>query len=100
MEKQMKKQIKGYITFRDTYGRQEFDFLTYDPTQFAHNDRIVVRQETIEVEIPDDFDPRPEQVRMLQEQQQKVRAEMSARINELQERINKLLALEMTVEAE
>lgn len=96
----MKKQIKGYITFRDAYGKQEFDFLTYNPTQFAHNDRVVIREETIEVEIPDDFDPRPAQVEMLQEQQRKVRAEMSARINELQERINKLLALEMTVEAE
>jgi hypothetical protein len=96
----MKKEIKGYITFRDAYGRQEFDFLTYNPTQFDHNDRIVIREETIEVEIPDDFDPRPEQVRMLQEQQQKVRAQMVSRINELQDRINKLLALEMTVEAE
>ena len=42
----------------------------------------------------DDFDPRPEQIAALRAEQQAIRAKLSARINELQQQINNLLALE------
>jgi hypothetical protein len=55
-----------------------------------------VADHTIEVDLPEDFDARPQAVAILREQQAKVRAEMSEQINTLQRQINSLLALEMT----
>ena len=50
----------------------------------------------IEIEIPDDFDPRPQQIAALEQQKQKVMAEFSVTLEDLNEKINKLQALEYT----
>ena len=52
----------------------------------------------IEIEIPDDFDPRPQQIAALEQQKQKVMAEYSVTLEDLNEKINKLQALEYTNE--
>jgi hypothetical protein len=55
---------------------------------------LLAREHSIEVELPDDFDPRAVQVEALKAEQNRIRGEMSARITQLQEQINKLTAIE------
>lgn len=95
--------IKGYITWREAPSwavdrGPEIDFLTYDPRtiEVSSRPRVVVAEHTIEVEVPDDFDPRPEQIARLKAQKAELRAKFSAAVQELDDRINSLLALEMS----
>ena len=71
------------VVFSDTKGME-----TADP------DWTLIRAHEITVDVPDDFDPRPHKIAALREQQNKVRAEMLKKINDLQEQINKLSAIE------
>jgi hypothetical protein len=96
----VKKQINGFITWEPSpYGdKPSIDFYTYDPTKMEHrkgSGMVVVREHSFEVEIPDDFDPRPAQIAALDEQITKTRAEFTKRITELQEQKSRLLCIEM-----
>lgn len=90
--------IKGYLYHvqYDYQERHEFQVVFNDSAAMpkASPDWVLLREHEFTVEVPDDFDPRPAKVACLQEMQRKVRAEMMARVNELQEQINKLTALE------
>jgi hypothetical protein len=97
--------IKGWLYFKaaskfSKSGEPVIAFLPFDP-KYASADTwgVPVREHSIEVEIPDDFDPRPQQVAALDAEISKVRAEFTARINELQEQKARLLAIEYVAEA-
>ena len=49
---------------------------------------------TIETDIPDDFDPRPGMVKALREQRKAAEREFAAKVMEIDQRINSLLAIE------
>lgn len=76
-------------------GQPVITFLPFQP-QYASADTwgVPVREHSIEVEIADDFDPRPQQIAALDAQIEKTRAEFSARIAELQEQKARLLCIE------
>jgi hypothetical protein len=99
----MKHQIAGFVTYhapRSWETEPTIDFKTYDPRQFDHmKDYAVVCEQTIEVEVPDDFDPRPQLVAALVAEKQKIRAEFAAKVTALDAQINQLLCLENTAEA-
>ena len=52
----------------------------------------------IEIEVPDDYDPRAQKITALEKQKQNVMAEYQKTVTEINERINKLQALEYTNE--
>lgn len=56
---------------------------------------VLVKPHDFEIEIPDDFDPRPQQVAALQAEKIKVRAELGKRLMDLDAQISKLLAITM-----
>lgn len=87
--------IDGFITWRHTawMDHPEVGFLTYDPRNFDH-DCVAIRPHSIEVEVPDDFDPRPAQVAALREKREKAAATFSAYVAEIDASIAKLLAIE------
>jgi len=58
--------------------------------------RAYVCEQKIEIEVPDDFDPRTQQIAALMEQKQKVMADYQKTVTEINERINKLQAIEHT----
>lgn len=49
---------------------------------------------TITFEVPDNFDPRPDQIKALEAQREAMRAEFSRRCTEIERQINSLLAIE------
>jgi hypothetical protein len=51
------------------------------------------REHSFEVELPDDFDPRPSKLAALEAQKARIRADFHSRIAEIDEQISKLQAL-------
>jgi hypothetical protein len=93
----MKTVIKGFIHYRKPRwdGEKEFEFFGYDLTdnESAYG-RVMVQAHEFEVELPDDFDPRPQQVQALEKEMQKVRADFAARVTEIERQISTLTCLE------
>jgi hypothetical protein len=73
----------------------------YEVLSFKASDdsfRTYVGEQEIEIEVPDDYDPRGQKITALEKQKQNVMAEYQKTVTEINERINKLQALEYTNE--
>ncbi len=55
-----------------------------------------VGAQEIEVEVPDSYDPRAQKIAALEKQRQKIMADYQKTVNEINERISKLQAIEYT----
>lgn len=93
----MKVQIKGYITYEKPWRKDDhgFKLMSFDPTGVSTG-YVLVREQMFEVEVPDNFDPRPQMVQELEAEKEKARADFAKRVMEIDKRINELLALEHT----
>ena len=93
----MKVQIKGYVCYDKQWkkGDHGFRLLGFDQTGSGIGD-VLVREQMFEVEVPDNFDPRPQMVKELEAEKEKARADFAKRVMEIDKRINELLALEHT----
>jgi hypothetical protein len=60
--------------------------------------RTYVGEQEVEVEVPDNYDPRAQQIAALEKQKQKVMADFQKSVAEINERISKLLAVEFSEE--
>ena len=58
--------------------------------------RTYVGEQEIEIEVPDNYDPRAQQIAALEKQKQQVMADFQKSVAEINERISKLQALEYT----
>jgi hypothetical protein len=57
---------------------------------------LYIGEQEIEIEVPDDYDPRPQQIAALEKQKQKAMADYQKSVTEINDRISKLQALEYT----
>jgi len=53
-------------------------------------------EQEIEIEVPDNYDPRAQQIAALEKEKQKVMADYQKTVTEINDRISKLQALEYT----
>ena len=93
----MKQVIKGYVYYIK-YDFSETPHLEWSKSSDmgeSDPDWALVGPHNFEVECPDDFDPRPQQVAAIDAAINKTRAEFQKRITELQDQRNKLMCLEM-----
>jgi hypothetical protein len=58
--------------------------------------RTYVGEQEIEIEVPDDYDPRAQKIAALEKHKQKVMADYHKTVTEINDRISKLQALEYT----
>jgi hypothetical protein len=58
--------------------------------------RTYVGEQEIEIEVPDNYDPRAQKIAALEKHKQKVMADYQKTVTEINERISKLQALEYT----
>ena len=58
--------------------------------------RAHVCEQEIEIEVPDNFDPRAQQIDALEKEKQRVMAEYQMTVTKINDRISKLQALEFT----
>ncbi len=56
-------------------------------------DRTYVCEQEIEIEVPDNYDPRAQQIEALEKQKQKVMADFTKTVTEINNRINNLKAI-------
>lgn len=95
----MQIELKGFIV----YGHYEHEARWGEKPyfRFSHFELsegfVTVRAETLIVEVPDDFDPRPEMVRMLEAEKKKAEAAFAKKIHDLNAQIQSLLAIESSV---
>ena len=91
-------EIKGFVFCRLICGKPEFELLPWDCRTWdalSVDGRVFVKEHLTTVEVPDDFDPRPQQVAALEAEKQKARAEFHARVTEIDRQIQSLLAIEV-----
>lgn len=93
----MQIEIKGFIV----YGCYEHEARCGDEPYFSFKDYepsgesfVTVRPETLSLEVPDDFDPRPEMVERLKAEKERIKAEFQARVTQIDAQIQSLLAIE------
>ena len=89
---------KGYA--RDSEGRANYCApQVWEPTVWKcqvgdSSERIFVSAQTVTVEVPTDFDPRPQMVAALEAQKRQAAADYHKLMTDLNRQINELLALE------
>ena len=99
----MKITVKGFVFWKKGYQEEGvFELLPWDCREWGEDNnggRVFVKEHTTEVEIPDDFDPRPHQVAAFIAEKQKARADFLKRVTEIDRQIQSLLAIEHEVPA-
>jgi hypothetical protein len=92
----MKVKITAHIFYNkfvwDDKGKFEIFSFKFDDD----DSRTYVGQIEIEVDVPDNYDPRAQQIAALEKKKQKVMADFQKTVNEINERISNLQALEYT----
>jgi hypothetical protein len=80
--------------YKSEYVQTPRYFMSDIPHHQHSPDFVMVREIEVEADIPDDFDPRPQQIAALRGQKEKLQAEAQLKINNIDEQIQKLLCLE------
>jgi len=72
----------------------EFQVFSFKLDDAEH--RTYVCEQEVEIEVPDNYDPRAQQIAALEKQKQNVMADYQKMVTEINERISNLQALEYT----
>jgi len=92
----MKKTIKGFLhysTWVCTLG--EIRFYESDMSDVPSLDVVLIKPHEFEVDIPDDFDPRPAQIKALEAKEKEAAAAFYSMQVDIQRQISQLQALEV-----
>lgn len=91
---------KGYPTnsagLTDFYSEQVWAPVVWKCQVDNDSERIFVGEQSVSVEVPADFDPRPEQIKALEAKRKELQAQFSAAVTELNRQISQLRAIEHT----
>ena len=79
----------------DWEDKGEFHVYSCQLDDGAH--RTYVGPQEIEIEVPDDYDPRAQQIAALEAQKNRVMAEYQKTVTEITERISRLQAIEHSI---
>ena len=72
-------------------------FQVYSLKMHDSEHQTYVGEQEVEIDVPDDYDPRAQKIAALEKHKQKVMADYQKTVMEINERISKLQALEYTV---
>lgn len=91
--------IKGFVTYEKSKYEDapQIDFMSYKPSPSLWPDLVIVSEHSIEVEVPDDFDPRPAQLAALDKKETALKAAFAKAMMELADDRSKLLCIESAV---
>ena len=92
----MKIKLTAHIHYNKYYWEDEGKFEIWFAKMDDAEHRTYVGEQEVEVEVPDDYDPRAQQIAALEKQKQKVMADFQKSVAEINERISNLQALEYT----
>jgi hypothetical protein len=90
----MKHQQEMFVHWKkDHHGGTGFSFFSFDMSTCGY---VLIGKQVIEFEVPDDFNPVPIQVAMLEAEKEKAMQEFNERVSKINEEISKLTCLEYT----
>jgi len=92
----MKVKITAYIHYLKYSWDDEGKFKVFSFKFDDDDSRTYVGEQEIEVEVPDNYDPRAQQIAALEKHKQKVMADFQRSVDGINEKISKLQALEYT----
>ena len=92
----MKHTVKGYVTHTQSEWETipYITFQCYAPDPRYSPDAVIVSEMEIEVEVPDNFDPREKKIANLHEKQRRAMADFQKLCTDIQTEISKLQAIE------
>ena len=92
----MKIKTTIYVHYRKYAWENQGHFEVFSCRFDDDEHRTYLGPQEVEVEVPENYDPRPQQVAALEAQKTKVMADFQKAVTEINERISKLQALEYT----
>jgi hypothetical protein len=92
----MKVKIKAHIHYNKYRWDDKGEFEVFSFKFDDDDHRTYVGEQEIEIDVPDEYDPRAQQIAALEKQRQKVMADYQKTVTEINDRISKLQALEFT----
>jgi bacillopeptidase F (M6 metalloprotease family) len=92
----MKIKVTVHIHHQKYEWEDKGQYLVYSCKLDDTDYRAHVCEQEIEIEVPDNFDPRAQQIAALEDQKKRVMAEYQNAVTEINDRISKLQALEYT----
>jgi hypothetical protein len=92
----MKIKLTAHIHYSKYHWEDEGHYQLWFAKLEDDGHRTYIGEQEVEVEVPDNYDPRAQQVAALEKQKQKVMADYQKTVNEINERISNLQALEYT----
>lgn len=93
----MKIKTIAYIHYTKYSWEEEGEFRV-DCIRLNDNEyHTFVGEQEVEIDVPDNYDPRPQKIAALEKQKQKAMADYQKSVMDINHRISKLLALELTV---
>ena len=90
----MKIKLTAHIHFIKYSWETEGEFQLFSVKLDDSDYRTYVSDQEIEVDVPDGYDPRSQQIAALEKQKQKVMADFQKSVTEINDRISNLQALE------
>jgi hypothetical protein len=90
----MKIKLTAHIHYSKRHWQDEGEFQICYIRLDDDDQRTYVGEQEVEVEVPDNYDPRPGQIAALEKQRTKVMADYQKMVTEINARISNLQALE------
>ncbi len=92
----MKVKVTVHIFYSQYHWEEKGEYLVFYAKIDDDNSRTYVGEQEIEIEVPDNYDPRAQKISALEKQKQKVMADYQRTVDQINERISKLQAIEYT----
>ena len=87
--------IPGFVTFEKSYHPEPIvRFTMYRPSPKYSPHEVVVAEHSIEVDVPDGFDPVPQMVAALEEKKRLARLDLAKELAAIDKQIKQLTALD------
>lgn len=90
----MKVKVTVHIHYSQYSWEEKGEFVVYSCQLEDAEHRTYVGEQEIEIEVPDDYDPRGQKIDALEKYKLKVMGDYQKMVTEINERISKLQALE------
>ena len=87
--------VKGFVTYERSRhaSKPTISFTPWKPNPTYFPDTVIVSEHSIEVEVPDDFNPVPAQIAVLNEKKRLLRLALAEQLKDIDDHISKLQAL-------
>lgn len=91
----MKVKVTAHVHYNKYQWEDKGEFEVFNFKLDDTESRTYIDEQEIEIEVPDNYDPRAQQIAALQKQKQRVMADFQVTVEKINEQISKLQCIEM-----